>query len=374
MNWSALRSQMPVTARWAFLDHAAVAPLPAPAVEAIRAYADSLAADGVAAVREWFARVTAVRRLAARLINAPDPDDVFFVPNTTHGIGVIAEGFPWRPGDNVVLAADEYPSNQYPWMNLAGRGVEVRTVPGRDGRVLVDDVRAAMTDRTRVLTASAVQFATGFRTDLDALGELCRKRDVFFFVDAIQALGVFPVDVQKTPIDALAADGHKWMLGPEGAGIGYIRREWVDRLHPIGVGANSVVNPLAFTTIDFTLKPHAGRWEGGAYNVPGVTALGASLGLLLDAGVPGIEARVRHLTDYLCDRTLSQGWAVSSSRREGEWSGIVSLTHPHLSADEVVRRCLAAGVVVRDRGGRVRVSPHAYNTEAEIDRFLDAAR
>ncbi|MBA4068210.1 MAG: aminotransferase [Isosphaera sp.] len=374
MDWSALRSQMPVAARWAFLDHAAVAPLPTPAVEAIRAYADSLAADGVAAVREWFARVAAVRRLAARLINAPDPDDVFFVPNTTHGIGVVAEGFPWRPGDNVVLAADEYPSNQYPWMNLAGRGVEVRTVPGRDGRVLVDDVRAAMTDRTRVLTVSAVEFATGFRTDLDALGSLCRERGVFFFVDAIQALGVFPVDVQRTPIDALAADGHKWMLGPEGAGIGYVRREWVDRLHPVGVGANSVVNPLAFTTIDFTLKPHAGRWEGGAYNVPGVTALGASLELLLDAGIGNVEARVRHLTDYLCDKAVSRGWEVYSSRRDGEWSGIVSLTRPGLAAGEAVRRCLAAGVVVRDRGGRVRVSPHAYNTEGDIDRFLDAAR
>jgi selenocysteine lyase/cysteine desulfurase len=197
---------------------------------------------------------------------------------------------------------------------------------------------------------------------------------VFFFVDAIQALGVLPIDVQRTPIDALAADGHKWMLGPEGAGIGYVRREWVDRLHPIGVGANSVVNPYAFTTIDFTLKPHAGRWEGGAYNVPGVTALGASLELLLDAGVDAIAARVRHLTDYLCDRAVSEGWAVYGSRRDGEWSGIVSLTHRDLPAAEVVRRCRPAGVVVNDRAGRVRVSPHAYNTEDDIDRFLGAAR
>jgi selenocysteine lyase/cysteine desulfurase len=374
MDWSSFRSQFPVTARWAFLDHAAVAPLPAPAVEALHAYAQSLAHNGVAAVKEWVTRVAAVRALAARLINAPSADDVYFVPSTTHGISVVAEGFPWEAGDNVVLAAEEYPANQYPWMNLAHRGVEVRAVPSRGSRLAIDDVRAAVTDRTRVLTVSSVEFASGFRNDLDALGELCRSRGVFFFVDAIQSLGAFPLDVQKTPIDALSADGHKWMLGPEGAGFGYVRREWVERLHPIGVGAFSVVRPLEFSTIDFTLKPHAGRWEGGAMNVPGITALGASLELLLGAGIANVERRVLELTDYLCDRAQSRGWTVFSSREPAEKSGIVSLVHPELSAHEVVKRCLAAGVVVRDRAGRVRVSPHAYNTEAEIDRFLDSAR
>jgi selenocysteine lyase/cysteine desulfurase len=185
---------------------------------------------------------------------------------------------------------------------------------------------------------------------------------------------VLPLDVQRTPIDALSADGHKWLLGPEGAGIGYIRREWVERLHPIGVGANSVVHPYAFTTIDFTLKPHAGRWEGGAYNVPGITALGASLELLMNEGVDQIEQRVLALTDYLCDRAASRGWSIFSSRAAGEKSGIVSLVHPTLPAAEVQKRCRAAGVIVNNRADRVRVSPHAYNIEDEIDRFLDAAR
>lgn len=372
MDWSAFREQFPVTAQWAFLDHAAVAPLPAPTVRALNDYADSLAAHGITAYREWFHRITHVRQLAAQLINAPSANDVYFVPNTTHGIGVVAEGFPWKPGDNVVLAAEEYPSNQYPWMNLAHRGVEVRTVPSRGSRILIDDVRSAMTDRTKVLTVSAVEFASGFRHDLDALGELCRERDVFFFVDAIQALGVFPVDVQRTPLDALAADGHKWLLGPEGAGIGYVRAEWVERLHPIGVGANSVVNPWAFSTIDFKLKPNAGRWEGGAYNMPGITALGASLELLLGAGTENVQRRVLALTDYLCDQAVSLGWSMFSARGEDEKSGIVSLTHPTLSSDDVMARCKAAGVVVNSRAGRVRVSPHAYNTEAEIDRFFAA--
>jgi selenocysteine lyase/cysteine desulfurase len=307
-------------------------------------------------------------------VNAPAAEDIAFVPNTTAGIGLIAEGFPWQPGDNVVLAAEEYPSNQYPWLNLRERGVEVRSVPTRGNRIEIDDVRAAMNDRTRVLASSFVQFASGFRADLDALGALCRQRGVFFVVDAIQGLGAFPVDVQKTPIDALAADGHKWLLAPEGAGIAYVRREWVERLHPVGVGAHSVVRPFEYTTIDFRLKPHAGRWEGGALNLPGLTALGASLELLLEAGVENVSTRVLELTDYLCDRAASAGLEVFSSRRRGDRSGIVSLAKPGADHKALMRRCRDAGVIVNVRAGRLRVSPHAYNTGAELDRFLDAVR
>lgn len=244
MNWDAVRSLFPVTRKWAFFDHAAVAPIPDTAAAELARYARVVGENGIAGVLDLVAGTTRVRQLAARLINAPAVEDVMFVPNTTVGIGLIAEGFPWKPGENVVLAADEYPSNQYPWLNLQGRGVEVRRVPSRGNRVEIDDISAAMDAKTRVLSTSAVQFASGFRADLDALGGLCRSRGVFFFVDAIQALGVFPIDVQRTPVDALAADGHKWLLAPEGAGFAYVRREWVDRLHPIGVGAAQRGQPV----------------------------------------------------------------------------------------------------------------------------------
>jgi selenocysteine lyase/cysteine desulfurase len=374
MDWTIFRSHFPVAARWAFLDHAAVAPLSDAAVRALEEYGRSLADNGITAVKDWLDRIAHVRRLAARLVNAPDPNDVYFIPNTTYGISVVAEGFPWQPGDNVVLATEEYPANQYPWMNLAGRGVEVRAVPSRGSSVAIDDLRSAMDSRTRVLTVSSVEFASGFRNDLGMLGELCREKGVFFFVDAIQSLGAFPLDVQQTPIDALSADGHKWLLGPEGAGVGYVRREWVERLHPIGVGANSMVRPFAYSTIDFAPKPHAGRWEGGAYNVPGIAALGASLELLLGAGIENLERRVLELTDYLCDRAASAGLEVFSSRTGSEKSGIVSLVKPGVPPDGIMKRCRAAGVVVNNRANRLRVSPHAYNTQAEIDRLLDVVR
>ena len=256
-------------------------------------------------------------------------------------------------------------------MNLRDRGVEYRSVPSRRNRVEIADLRDAMDARTRVLAISSVEFASGFRNDLAALGELCRQRGVFFFVDAIQSLGVYPMDVQQLPIDALAADSHKWMLGPEGSGIAYIRREWLDRLHATGVGWNSVVNANDFSIIDFTMKPHAGRWEGGTHNIGGIAGMGESLKLLLDAGITNVEVRVRELTDYLCERVQSVGVEVFSSRKPGEESGIVSLLTPGRDPRELLRRCKAARVAVNVRGGRLRVSPHAYNTVEEIDRFLE---
>jgi selenocysteine lyase/cysteine desulfurase len=374
MDWTDFRSHFPVTGRWAFFDHAAVCPIPDVAVAALAEYGRRIAENGLADVKFWADRTAHVRELARRLINAPSADDIAFIPNTTGGIGLVAEGFPWQPGENVVLASEEYPSNQYPWLNLASRGVEVRSVPSRGNRVDLDDVRAAVTDRTRVLATSFVQFGSGFRSDLDALGELCRSRGIFFFVDAIQGLGAFPLDVEKTPVDALAADGHKWLLGPEGAGIAYFRRESIDRLRPIGVGAHSVVHPFEYSTIDYRPKPHAGRYEGGALNLPGITALGASLELLLDAGIERIARRILELTDYLCEKAAGAGLKVFSSRREGDCSGIVSLNAPGKDLKALLKQCRGAGVIVNVRAGRLRVSPHAYNTEAEIDRFLEVVR
>lgn len=337
-------------------------------------YAAEVAENGVDGWRSWGDRLAEVRRRAARLVNAPNVEDICFVPNTTTGIGLIAEGFRWQPGDNVVLAAEEYPSNQYPWLNLARRGVEARRVPSRGNRVVIDDLRAAMDSRTRVLAASSVQYGSGFRADLGGLGQLCRERGVFFFVDAIQGLGAFPVDVQQSGIDALAADSHKWLLGPEGAGIAYIRREWIDRLDPIGVGAHSVSQQFDYSTIRLDLKPHAGRYEGGATNLGGLLAMGESFRLLLDAGSEAIADRVLALTTDLCDRAASAGLTVFSSRVGGDRSGIVSMVTPGRDPKSLQKRCREAGVLVNVRAGRLRVSPHCYNTTDDLERFLDAVR
>src|SRR5207253_4103000 len=202
----------------------------------------------------------------------------------------------------------------------------------------LDDLRAAIDGRTRLLSLSFVEYATGFRNDLDTIGGLCRERGLYFFVDAIQGLGVLPLDVRRTPIDFLAADGHKWLLGPEGAGIFYIRRELVDLLHPVGVGWNSVVGCRNFSRLEFQLKPHAGRWESGTLNVAGITALGASMELLLEIGIAAIAQRILELTDYLCARAERVGFEIYSSRRPEDKSAIVSFIAPGRDVRLLVRR------------------------------------
>jgi selenocysteine lyase/cysteine desulfurase len=372
MDWTSLREQFPVTRRWAYLDHAAVAPISAPAQRALGEWAADMADNGEVHEPLWVRRTNEVRRLAGQLIGA-DPLDVAFVKNTSEGVGIVAEGFPWQPGDNVVTAAEEYPANIYPWMNLRTRGVELRTVPSRGSRVAIDDVRAVIDGRTRVVSLSWVEFSSGYRNDLAALGQLCRERGAFFFVDAIQGLGVLPLDVTQTPIDGLAADGHKWLVGPEGAGVFYLRREWVDRLHPVGVGWHSVVGATDFSKFDFTLKPHAGRWESGTLNVAGIHALGASLEMLLGAGIANVAARVQELTTYLCERAAAMGLQVFSARGPAEWSGIVSLLPPpDRDPRELKKGCRDEGIVINLRAGRLRVSPHCYNTAEEIDRLVAA--
>ena len=372
MNLDAFRKQMPVTRSWIYMDHAAVSPLPEPARAALAEWADDVAANGLVHIARWIARIEEIRKQFGRLLNA-DPLDVAFVKNTSEGVGIVAEGLPWEPGDNVVTVHDEYPANVYPWMNLASRGVTLRQVGSQPGGVVsLDDLDAAIDARTRVVTLSFVEFATGFRNDLDAVGQLCRDRGALFFVDAIQGLGVLPIDVKRTPIDFLAADGHKWLLGPEGAGVFWMRRELIDQLRPVGVGWNSVVGAWEFSTIDFRLKPHAGRYESGTLNVGGTIAMGASLDLLLAVGVEVMEQQILALTDRLCRRMHETNWHVFGRLTPESRSGIVSLEPPPgRNVADVARVMQNAGIVVNRRAGRLRISPHAYNTLEEIDRVVE---
>ena len=370
MDWTTLRDQFPITQRWAYFDHAAVAPLSLPAARAMTEWTTDKTENGEVNARRWDERVEEVRGLAGRLLGC-NPTDVAFIKNTSEGIGIVAEGIAWRPGDNVVTAAEEYPANIYPWMNLKDRGVDVRLVPSRERRVEIDDIRSAIDGRTRLVSLSMVEYASGFRNDLGTVGSLCRERGVHFLVDAIQGLGVLPLDVGQIPVDFLSADGHKWLLGPEGAGIFYVRPALVEQLHPVGIGWNSVIGSRNFAKLDFQLKPHAGRWESGALNVAGITALGASMQLLLEIGINQVSSRIMDLTDHLCEQAAQAGIEIYSSRRPEDRSSIVSLVSRDGDPRGQVRRCRAAGVVINQRAGRLRISPHCYNTTAELDRLLE---
>jgi cysteine desulfurase / selenocysteine lyase len=371
LDWDALRiAEFPVARRWAYFDHAAVAPLPRRSGDVLRSWADDQEQNGVVHWLDWEAKLRALREKLARLINA-HTDEIAFINSTTHGIGLVAEGFPWREGDSVVTAAEEYPSNIYPWMNLASRGVTLRTVPSRDGGVWVRDLVEAIDDSTRVLTISHVEFASGFRNDLDALSDACRTRGVALFVDAIQGLGPLVIDVERTPIDFLAADGHKWLLGPEGAGFLYVRRDWIERLRPLGVGWHSVVGTYNSPAVDFTLKPTAERWEGGSFNMPGLQAFGASVGLLLEVGPEAVSERILDRAEAVREIARSAGWTIHGSSRPRDLSGIVALEKPGTDPNAVVRSLRERGVAAACRRGRLRFSPHIYNNDDDMRRLRE---
>ena len=234
-DWSGFRGQMPIVRQWAYLDHAAVSPLPGPTREAIVAWAEEAATAGSTVWTGWSQRAEQVRLAAARLIGA-EPEEIALAKNTTQGINFVAEGFPWQAGDNVVILADEFPANQYPWLHLAERGVETRRVPTNEGTVDLDRLAAACDGRTRIVSVSWVGYASGWRNDVDRLVEIAHGCGGLLCLDAIQGLGVFPLNVKHTAVDFLAADGHKWLLGPEGAGVFFLRREHLDRLRPVGLG------------------------------------------------------------------------------------------------------------------------------------------
>lgn len=369
VDWDALRrAEFPVTERWAYFDHAAVAPLPRRSGDLMRRWIAEQEQNGCVHWLDWEKQLEVNRRAIARLI-AADPDEIAYVTSTTQGIGLIAEGFPWRDGDNVVTASEEYPSNLYPWMNLASRGVSLRQVPSRDGRVWVEDLEAAMDERTRVLTISHVEWSSGFRNDLDALAEVCQRRDVALFVDAIQGLGPLTIDVSRTPIDFLCADGHKWLLGPEGAGFLFVRQSWIDRLRPLGVGWHSVVSSYNDPRNEFRLRPDARRWEGGSFNMPGLQAFGSSVGLFLELGPKTVSERILDRADHARELARSAGWELAGSDRPTDRSGIVALSRPGTDPDAFVRWARSQGVALACRRGRVRISPHLYNDADDLARL-----
>jgi selenocysteine lyase/cysteine desulfurase len=368
---------MPVVERSAYLDHAAMSPLPRPTGAAIQAWLEEAVEIGNPAWPDWVKRVEAMRADAARLIGA-QADEIALVTNTTAGISLVAEGFDWRAGDNVVTLADEFPSNVYPWFNLASRGVETRRVPTDvSGRLDLERLAEACDERTRIVTVSWIGFATGYRHDVRQIASIAHECGALLFVDAIQGLGAFPLDVNDLGIDFLAADGHKWLLAPEGAGIAYIRSAHLDRLRPMGVGWHSVRPGQDYTHIELNLRSTAARFEGGSQNNAGLIGLGASLKLLMDTSVNSIAACVLDITERACERLTEMGAKIVSDRRPehraGEQrSGIVAFELPGRDPLAVKRHGLRQNVVFGCRAGRLRISPHAYNNEEDLDRLVEA--
>lgn len=324
---------------------------------------------------QWYKQAEETRRLGAKLMNA-EPKEIAFIKNTSEGLAFVANGLDWHAGEEIVSSAVEYPANVYPWMDVAQRfGVKHIMVPQRVedgvGRIPMEDLVAAVTPRTRMIALSHVEFASGFRHDLAAIGRFCRERNLLFTVDAIQSCGVLPVDVRAMNIDFLSAGGHKWMLGPEGCGLFFCNERHITSLRP-EVGWMNVVNAVNFSDYNFTLRADAKRFECGGYNIAGVLGLGASLELLLALGIELISRRVLALTERLCEGLKARGYQVFSSRRPGEASGIVSFTSPGHDPNTIAAELEKQRIIVVIREGRLRVAPHFYNTPEQIDALVAA--
>ncbi len=370
-TWQKWRDEFPVTETYIYMNHAGVAPLSRRVRDAMAGFIDDATFHGAVHTDDWVETAEACRLAAAQFIKA-DATEIAFMKNTTQGILIAANGIDWQAGDNVVTTAVEFPANVYPWWSLKERyGVNTRMVPERDGRICIEDIASAIDGRTRVLTISHVEFASGFRNDIATLGQLCRERDIWFVVDAIQGLGAVEVDVKSCNVDILAADGHKWLLAPEGAAIFYCADEKRDRLINTNIGWASVVNPRDFLNYDLTQRPDATRFEEGSYNSVGLYGLKAALDLLQDIGIQSIETRILELTSQLIAGLEAKGYLVITPERDAERAGIVIFGSERHTATELYEMLDAENIITAERGSGVRVSPHFYNTASEIDRLLE---
>lgn len=360
------RDEFPVADRVVFLNHAGVAPTSTRVVKAVHEFMDSLAHLGRPSLDAWEDLARDCRVRFARLVGA-EPEEIAFVRNTSHGLSLLASGLNWRPGDRVAVAAPlEYPSNVYPWMDLARRGiVALDAVEADEGAVTVEAAARALRPDTRVLATSSAQYATGAVADLDGLGALCREQGVLLCVDGIQTVGVLPTDVKKSGVHFLSADSHKWMLGMMGIGAVFVDRSLVEHVHPPLLGWRSTTEAFDFDRVHFELQDTAGRYEEGSLSYPLIAGFSAALALLEEAGVEAIAAHATELTDHLARRLEALGCTTGPAPEHRRH--ILVFRHPGAEPERLLEGLADRGVIASLRRGGVRLSPHLYNTHAEME-------
>ena len=363
------RSLFAVTDRYTYLNHAATGILPRPTREALAAFLDAQAEEGVVGVARYEMKMPAYRAHVGQFIGATGAE-IGILRNTTDGANVVALGLDWQPGDRVILPNNEFPANAIPWLALQRRGVEIDFVDTSRERMTADVLRARMTDRTRVVTVSWVSFEDGYRHDLAALAQVAHERGALFCVDAIQGLGAFPLDVRALDIDVLYSGGQKWLLALQGVSFVYVRAELLDRIVTGAPGWRSVSDIWAFLDYDQPFAENASRFEGGTPNFIGAVSLDASISVIESAGTQAIGAHVLDLTDHLVEGLQGAGANVRSLRGPGISSGIVTFTFPGIDPVALGRALQSDGVITTWRASGIRVAPHGYNTHDDIDKLL----
>jgi cysteine desulfurase/selenocysteine lyase len=368
---AAFRRYFPITDEVAYLNHAAAGPVSTRVIEALDAFLWDRATRGSEAAPDSKALSERTRAKVAEFIGA-SVDEIAFMKATPDGLNAVANGIPFRPGDNIVTADIEFPANVYPWMNLADRGVELRFAKSDDGIIDPEAIYSLMDDRTRLVALSWVEFHGGYRNDLAAIGGACRSRGVYTAIDAIQGLGALRCDVRELNVDFLCAASQKWLLAPHGIAPFFVRREILDDIRVAFVGLSGIDQGPSYLEYDLKLRTNASRFEPGYINQVGIAGLEAAIDLFNEAGVDNVEQQVLFLSRRLHDGLLARGYRVYGPHDDAHRSGVVSFRHDKIPAAELVTTLRAADVVVSERESHVRVASHFYNTAAEIDQLLNA--
>lgn len=367
------RELFAATEKYTYLNHAAVGVLPRPTREALHAFVDAHATGGVMGVFSYELRMTEYRERIARFIGAA-PGTIAVLRNTGDGANAIAGGYPWQPGDELILPDNEFPSNAQPWLPVRKRGVNVHFIETKRERLTPGVLRRHISKNTKIVTVSWVSFEDGYRHDLAALAEIAHEHGAVFAVDAIQGLGAFPIDVQACGIDALYCGGAKWMLALQGVSFLYVRPELMERLELATPGWRSVADMWSFLDYEQPLVPDATRFEGGTPNFIGALSLAHSIDVMENAGTARIAQHVLALTDRLAEGLRSAGAELATIRGRCESSGIVTFTLPGSDPVALGKALQRDGIVTTYRWNGIRVAPHGYNTTGEIDALLDGVK
>jgi selenocysteine lyase/cysteine desulfurase len=367
------RREFPICARKIYCAHAADAPLPQRVADAMRASIERASTDA----RQYdleLAHIAETRKGVARLIGA-QLDEISFTGPTSSGLSAIANGLEWTRGDEVICYLDDYPANVYPWLALERHGVKaVLLETARIGEIMPEIVERALTSRTKLVALASANFCSGYRIDLEAIGALCAERGVLFSVDAIQTLGAFPLALDH--IDFLSAGAQKWMLGPSGAGILYVKESRRDLLRPATIGGWNVESRNFIAQREIKYAPGGQKFEPGAYTHSVIAGLRAAVELLLEAGPAQVVERILSLTRSLERDIARAGFEFLSPVEESNRSGILTFRHPKIPTDRFFEALLHSDTVVslrfdRDDRSWLRVSPHFYNTFAEMAKIAD---
>ncbi len=368
-----IRSLFPAAHYYTYLNSAAVSPMPTTAIVAVTAQLEDVAAHGSAHYQDWIDTKNRARTLVAEMLNVKS-DQIAFLRNTSDGFASIANGLTWRAGDNIVSFEREFPANFYPWRRIRDEfGVELRLAPEREGRIDMDELIGLIDTNTRVVAVSSIQYASGFKADLERIGRAARAVDALFCVDIIQGFGAMPYDLPAQFVDAACGASHKWLCAPEGCGIIYLSDRARERIKPTLVGWISVETPWDFEDRQQPFKPTALAWESGTACSSLFYGLEQSLKLLHTTGIVSIERYLKELTNYLCEGLNEKNYDVVSSRTIGESSHIVCIKpRGGLDANEIAAQLAKVRVVISPRGDRLRIAPHFYNDTRDIDTLLAA--